>query len=236
MKKKLNTKVFADGANLEDMIELSKNEMIKGFTTNPSLIRKAGVENYENFCKEVLNKITEKPISFEVFADDLDEMERQADKIANWGSNVFVKIPVMNTKKIYTYDLIKKLSNKDIKLNVTAIFTNEQITNVVKNLKDNVPAYISVFAGRIADSGKNPIDTIKHAVAESKKSDKFEVIWASPRQSYNVIECEQVGCHIITATKDIIKKIDLFDKDLEEFSLETVRMFYEDAQKANYKL
>mgnify|MGYP000202674174 CR=1 FL=1 len=236
MKKKLNTKVFADGANLEDMIELSKNEMIKGFTTNPSLIRKAGVENYENFCKEVLNNITEKPISFEVFADDFDEMERQADKISNWGSNVFVKIPVMNTKKIYTYDLIKKLSNKDIKLNITAIFTNEQITNVVKNLKENVPAYISVFAGRIADSGKNPIDTIKHAVTESKKSDKFEVIWASPRQSYNVIECEQVGCHIITATKDIIKKIDLFEKDLEEFSLETVRMFYEDAQKANYKL
>lgn len=236
MKRKLNTKVFADGANLEDMIELSKDNMIKGFTTNPSLIRKAGVENYESFCKKVLNKITNKPISFEVFADDIVDMERQADKISSWGENVFVKIPVMNTKKIYTYDLIKKLSNKNIKLNITAIFTNEQITNVINNLNENVPAYISVFAGRIADSGKNPINTIKHAVSEAKKSDKFEVIWASPRQTYNVIECEEVGCHIITATKDIIKKIDLFGKDLEEFSLETVKMFYKDAQEANYNL
>jgi len=236
MKRKLNTKIFADGANLEDMIKLSKDSMIKGFTTNPSLIRKAGVENYESFCKEVLNKITKKPISFEVFADDIKEMERQAIKISSWGANVFVKIPIMNTKKINTYGLINRLSNKNIKLNITAIFTNEQIINVIKNLNKDVPAYISVFAGRIADSGINPINIIKYAVTEAKKSDKFEVIWASPRQVYNVIECEELGCHIITATKDIIKKINLFGKDLEEFSLETVKMFYNDAQEAKYKL
>lgn len=236
MKRKLNTKIFADGANLEDMIKLSKDSMIKGFTTNPSLIRKAGVENYESFCKEVLNKITKKPISFEVFADDIKEMERQAIKISSWGANVFVKIPIMNTKKINTYGLINRLSNKNIKLNITAIFTNEQIINVIKNLNKDVPAYISVFAGRIADSGINPINIIKYAVTEAKKSDKFEVIWASPRQVYNVIECEESGCHIITATKDIIKKINLFGKDLEEFSLETVKMFYNDAQEAKYKL
>lgn len=236
MKKKLNTKIFADGANLKDMIELSKNSLIKGFTTNPSLIRKAGIKDYESFCKQVLKKISKKPISFEVFADEFEEMERQANKIASWGRNVFVKIPVMNTKKVYTYDLIKKLSKKNIKLNVTAIFTNKQIENVVKNLNKEVPAYISVFAGRIADSGKNPLDTVKYAIKQAKKSSKFEVIWASPRQVYNVAECEQVGCHIITATKDIIEKIDLFGKDLEEFSLETVRMFYQDALKANYKL
>ncbi len=236
MKKKLNTKIFADGANLKDMIELSKNSLIKGFTTNPSLIRKAGIEDYETFCKQVLKKISKKPISFEVFADELEEMERQANKITSWGKNVFVKIPVMNTKKVYTYDLINKLSNQNIKLNVTAIFTNKQIENVVKNLNKKIPAYISVFAGRIADSGKNPLDTIGYAVKQAKKSNKFEVILASQRQSYNIIECEKVGCQIITATKDIIKKIKLFDKNLEEYSLETVKMFYKDAKEANYKL
>ena len=236
MKKKFKTKIFADGANISEIITLNQNKNIKGFTTNPTLMRKAGVDNYEKFCKKLLIKIKDKPISFEVFADDFDEIVEQAKKINSWGENVYVKVPVMNTKREYAYKAIKKLSNLNIKLNITAIFTKDQIKQVVKNLNLKVPAYISVFAGRIADAGVNPLNIMRYAVDQSKKSKNFEVIWASPRQSYNIIEADEIGCHIITITKDILNKIDIFGKDLEEYSLDTVKMFYKDALEANYKI
>jgi transaldolase len=236
MKKKFKTKIFADGANISEIITLNQNKNIKGFTTNPTLMRKAGVDNYEKFCKKLLIKIKDKPISFEVFADDFDEIIEQAKKINSWGENVYVKVPVMNTKREYAYKTIKKLSNLNIKLNITAIFTKDQIKQVVQNLNLKVPAYISVFAGRIADAGVNPLNIMRYAVDQSKKSKNFEVIWASPRQSYNIIEADEIGCHIITITKDILNKIDIFGKDLEEYSLDTVKMFYKDALEANYKI
>lgn len=236
MKKKFKTKIFADGANISEIITLNQNKNIKGFTTNPTLMRKAGVDNYKKFCKKLLIKIKDKPISFEVFADDFDEIIEQAKKINSWGKNVYVKVPVMNTKREYAYKTIKKLSNLNIKLNITAIFTKDQIKQVVKNLNLKVPAYISVFAGRIADAGVNPLNIMRYAVDQSKKSKNFEVIWASPRQSYNIIEADEIGCHIITITKDILNKIDIFGKDLEEYSLDTVKMFYKDALEANYKI
>jgi transaldolase len=236
MKKKFKTKIFADGANISEIITLNQNKNIKGFTTNPTLMRKAGVDNYEKFCKKLLIKIKDKPISFEVFADDFDEIIEQAKKINSWGENVYVKVPVMNTKREHAYKTIKKLSNLNIKLNITAIFTKDQIKQVVQNLNLKVPAYISVFAGRIADAGVNPLNIMRYAVDQSKKSKNFEVIWASPRQSYNIIEADEIGCHIITITKDILNKIDIFGKDLEEYSLDTVKMFYKDALEANYKI
>lgn len=236
MKKKFKTKIFADGANLNEIVNLNKNQIIKGFTTNPTLMRKAGVDDYEKFCKKLLSKISDKPVSFEVFADDFGEIIEQAKKIHSWGKNVYVKVPIMNTKKEYAYRTIKKLSTMGIKLNITAIFTKDQIKQVVKNLNLKVPAYISVFAGRIADAGFNPLEIMKFAVKKSSVSPNFEVIWASPRQSYNIIEADEIGCHIITITKDILNKLEIFGKDLEEYSLDTVKMFYKDALEANYKI
>ena len=231
----LNTKIFADGANFENMINLNNQSYIQGLTTNPTLMKKSGITDYEKFAKEVLEKIQEKSISFEVFSDDHEEMYDQAKKITKWGDNVYVKIPVTNSKNISSYELIKKLSNEGIKLNVTAIFTNEQVVNTFQSLDKNISSYISIFAGRIADTGIDPLPIMDSAVKLVDKS-KIEIIWASPRELFNVIQCSNIGCHIITATPDIIAKLKLLNKNLDNFSLETVKMFNEDALQAGYKI
>lgn len=235
--KNLKIKLFADGADLNSILKLAKDEKIAGFTTNPTLMRKAGVQDYKAFAKEVLSHIKDKPISFEVFSDDFDEMERQAYKIASWGDNVYVKIPVMNTKGHPSYDLVNKLSHNNVKVNVTAVFTLEQVVNVALALKGGVPSICSQFAGRISDTGINPENIMRSTVAICDAIDNnIEVLWASPRSSIDMITANNVGCHIITMTADLIKKTVLFEKNLTEFSRETVLMFNEDSEKAGYIL
>ena len=233
---KLKIKLFADGADLAGIKEMYENPFIKGFTTNPTLMRKAGILDYKGFANQVLKAIPDRPISFEVFADDFDEMEKQALEIASWGKNVSVKIPVTNTKKEFAGNLIERLSNKGVSLNVTALTTLEQVRNVTAKLALNVPAIISVFAGRIADTGRDPLPLMAEAVNIMRDKPKAELIWASPRELLNIFQAESVGCHIITATNDILKKLALVDKDLDQYSLETVQMFYKDAQAAGYKI
>jgi transaldolase len=232
----LKIKLFADGADLAGIKEMYENPFIKGFTTNPTLMRKAGILDYKGFANQVLQAIPDRPISFEVFADDFDEMEKQALEIASWGKNVSVKIPVTNTKKEFAGNLIERLSNKGVSLNVTALTTLEQVRNVTAKLALNVPAIISVFAGRIADTGRDPLPLMAEAVNIMRDKPKAELIWASPRELLNIFQAESVGCHIITATNDILKKLALVDKDLDQYSLETVQMFYKDAQVAGYKI
>jgi len=232
----LKIKLFADGADLAGIQEMYQNPFIKGFTTNPTLMRKAGIQDYKAFAHQVLQAIPDRPISFEVFADEFDEMERQAMEIASWGKNVSVKIPVTNTRKEFAGQLIKRLSNAGVALNVTALTTLEQVRNVTEQLALNVPAIISVFAGRIADTGRDPVPLMAEAVKIMRDRPKAELIWASPRELLNIFQAESVGCHIITATNDILKKLSLVDKDLDQYSLETVQMFYKDAQAAGYKI
>jgi len=232
----LKIKLFADGADLAGIKEMYQNPFIKGFTTNPTLMRKAGIQDYKVFAHQVLQAISDRPISFEVFADEFDEMERQALEIASWGKNVSVKIPVTNTRKEFAGQLISRLSNAGVALNVTALTTLEQVRNVTQNLAPNVPAIISVFAGRIADTGRDPVPMMAEAVKIMRDRPKAELIWASPRELLNIFQAESVGCHIITATNDILKKLSLVDKDLDQYSLETVQMFYKDAQAAGYKI
>ena len=232
----LKIKLFADGADLAGIQEMYQNPYIKGFTTNPTLMRKAGIKDYKAFAYQVLQAIPDRPISFEVFADEFDEMERQAMEIASWGKNVSVKIPVTNTRKEFAGQLIKRLSNAGVALNVTALTTLEQVRNVTEHLAPNVPAIISVFAGRIADTGRDPVPLMAEAVKIMRDRPKAELIWASPRELLNIFQAESVGCHIITATNDILKKLSLVDKDLDQYSLETVQMFYKDAQAAGYKI
>ena len=236
MKKNLNIKIFADGADIKGIEEMSKNSLISGFTTNPTLMRKANVKDYKSFSMEVLKIIEKKPISFEVFADDFLDMERQAMEIASWGSNVYVKIPVTNTKSIFSGPLIKNLANRGVQLNVTAVMTLDQTLRIVENLSENIPAIVSVFAGRIADTGIDPIPVMSEALRIISVKPKTELIWASPRELLNIFQANDIGCHIITATGDILKKMNLIGKDLEDFSLETVDMFYRDAKAAGYKL
>lgn len=233
---KLKVQIFADGADKAGMLEMYKKSFIKGLTTNPTLMKKAGIKDYEAFAKDILLEVKDKSISFEVFSDDLDEMEKQALKIATWGENVYVKIPVTNTKGIPTYSLIKKLSDKGVKVNVTAIMTLEQVRDVVLSLNQNVPSYVSVFAGRIADTGVDPVPLMSAAVQITKMNSKAEVIWASPRELLNVFQADEIGCQIITVTNDILKKLELVDYDLNSYSLDTVKMFYNDALAAGYKL
>ena len=233
---KLKVQIFADGADKAGMLEMYKKPFIKGLTTNPTLMKKAGIKDYEAFAKDILLEVKDKSISFEVFSDDLDEMEKQALKIATWGENVYVKIPITNTKGIPTYSLIKKLSDKGVKVNVTAIMTLEQVRDVVLNLNQNVPSYVSVFAGRIADTGVDPVPLMSAAVQITSMNSKAEVIWASPRELLNVFQADEIGCQIITVTNDILKKLELVDYDLSSYSLDTVKMFYNDAKKAGYKL
>jgi len=232
----LKVKIFADGADRARMLELYANSTIKGFTTNPTLMRQAGVSDYEAFAKDILRNISDRPISFEVFSDDFGDMERQALKIASWGGNVFVKIPVTNTKGESSTALIRQLVGQGVQLNVTAIFTIQQIDEVVDALKGTSYSYVSVFAGRIADSGRDPIPYMRHAVEACNRAGKMEVIWASPRELLNIFQADEIGCHVITVTPDIIKKLGGVGKDLGVFSLETVKLFYNDGAAARFKL
>jgi transaldolase len=229
-------KLYADGADLDGMIEEYKKGIASGFTTNPTLMKKAGVKSYEEFAKAALNAIPDLPISFEVFADDLPGMEREARKIGNWGKNVYIKIPVTNTKGESTAPLVKKLSHDGLKLNVTAILTIDQVKTVAKALSSDTPSIVSVFAGRIADTGVDPMPIMKESVKTLKSNPKAELLWASTRELLNLIQAESCGCHIITITNDILKKTPLFGKDLSQLSLETVQMFYSDAQSAGYMI
>ena len=233
---KLKVQIFADGADKVGMLEMYKKSFIKGLTTNPTLMKKAGIKDYEAFAKDILLEVKDKSISFEVFSDDLDEMEKQALKIATWGENVYVKIPVTNTKGIPTYSLIKKLSDKGVKVNVTAIMTLEQVRDVVLSLNQNVPSYVSVFAGRIADTGVDPVPLMSAAVQITSMNSKAEVIWASPRELLNVFQADEIGCQVITVTNDILKKLELVDYNLSTYSLDTVKMFYNDAVSAGFNL
>lgn len=233
---KLKVQIFADGADKAGMLEMYNKPFIKGLTTNPTLMKKAGIKDYEAFAKDILHDVTDKSISFEVFSDDLDEMEKQALKIATWGENVYVKIPVTNTKGSPTYSLIKKLSDKGVKVNVTAIMTLEQVRDVVLSLNQNVPSYVSVFAGRIADTGVDPVPLMSAAVQITSMNAKAEVIWASPRELLNIFQADEIGCQIITVTNDILKKLELVDYNLNSYSLDTVKMFYNDALSAGFSL
>ena len=239
MKKKienLKVKIFADGADMAGMLEMYEKPFVKGLTTNPTLMKKAGIKDYRAFCKEVLTIMTEKPLSFEVFSDDFYEMERQALEIASWGENVYVKIPVTNTKKETCYSLVRKLAIQKVKLNVTALMTIDQVRCVVEALDPNVPSYVSVFAGRVADTGYDPVPLMARAVELLMAAPAAELIWASPRELFNIFQADDIGCHIITVTNDILKKLSLVGYDLDEYSLDTVKMFYADALAAGFKL
>jgi len=233
---KLNIKIFADGADKKDMLEMNSKNYVKGLTTNPTLMRKAGIKDYSSFCKDILTEIPSKPISFEVFSDDFSEMERQALEISSWGENVYVKIPITNTKKEPSFELVKNLVDQKVKVNVTALMTIQQVVKVSEVLNPEIPSYVSVFAGRIADTGKDPIPVMSKSVEILKNNSSAELIWASPRELLNIFQADEIGCHIITVTNEILKKLSLIDYDLEEYSLDTVKMFYEDAVAANYKL
>jgi transaldolase len=233
---KLKVKLFADGAEKSGMIEMYNNPLISGFTTNPTLMRKAGITDYKSFSLDILAEIKDKPISLEVFSDDFDEMERQAHEIASWGENVYVKIPITNTKAEYSIPLIKKLSDAKIKINVTAMMTVQQVKDTLPVLINSPGSYISIFAGRIADAGIDPLPIMKEVMQLLSNVKNVELIWASPRELFNVVQANEIGCHIITATNDILKKLPLLGKDLTQFSLDTVKMFYNDAQKAGYKI
>lgn len=234
----LKVKIFGDGADKAAILELYKNPLIKGFTTNPTLMRKAGIKDYEAFAKDLLESIPDRPISFEVFANDEAAMMVQARKIASWGKNVYVKIPVTNTYGRVSYRVVHALSHDGIKVNVTALMTLSQVNRCCNALAGGSPAYISVFAGRIADTGQDPIPEMAAAVRRINNMVPLsaELIWASPRELLNVFHADAVGCHIITATPDILKKLALVGKDLDEYSLETVQMFYHDAQESGYTI
>jgi transaldolase len=232
----LRIKLFADGADKQGMLEMYRNPWIQGFTTNPTLMRQAGVTDYEAFARDILQSISDRPISLEVFSDEFSEMERQARKIATWGPNVYVKIPVTNTQGVSSVRLVRKLANAGIKLNVTALLTLEQVHEMAAALAEGPPGIISVFAGRIADTGRDPVPILASAVQHLRGYPNIELIWASPRELLNIFQADAIGCHIITATNDILKKLSLVGKDLNEFSLDTVKMFREDALKAAYRL
>ena len=232
----LKVKLFADGADKDGMLEMYLNPAIKGFTTNPTLMRKAGVRDYCLFAKEIIAAIPDRPISFEVFSDDFSEMEQQALEIASWGSHVNVKIPVSDTQGRPAYALIRRLSDAGVKLNVTAMMTLEQVREVAACLAGGPHCYVSVFAGRIADTGRDPVPIMRSAVELLEPHQNIELIWASPRELLNVFQADAVNCHIITATNDILKKLSLVGKDLTEYSLDTVKMFYDDASRAGYEI
>jgi transaldolase len=236
--KKNKIKIFADGADYKSIIDFNKKYFIKGLTTNPSLMKKSGVKSFTNFAKKILKKVKIKPISFEVFADDIDEMYRQAKIISKWGKNVYVKIPVTNSKGAGCYNLIKKLSNEKIKLNITAIFTNDQVKKVINSLNKNSKSIISIFAGRIADTGVNPDLLIAQSIKliNKKKYKNCEVLWASTREIYSIIHAEKLGCHIITVPNNILSKLNLIGKNLNKYSLETIQDFYKDAKSAGFKI
>lgn len=232
----LKVKIFADGADRTGMLKMHQNPMIKGFTTNPTLMRKAGITNYEAFAKDILMIIKDRPISFEVFDDEFDGMRRQALKISAWGENVYVKIPVSNTRGESSAALVRDLTKTGVKLNITALLTTDQVSEVTQALQGGAPAFISVFAGRIADAGVDPVPLMRKAVAIAAANPRAEVIWASPREILNILQADAIGCHIITVTHDLLNKLHLIGKDLREYSLDTVKMFYRDAREAGYNL
>jgi len=232
----LSVEIFADGADLQGILEMNNKPFISGFTTNPTLMKKAGIKNYKEFALNILSVIKEKPISFEVFSDDFNEMEKQAKEISTWGENVYVKIPITNTKGYSCKTLVETLSNDDVKLNVTAMFTIEQVEHVLPALKNSKGANISIFAGRIADTGVDPLPIMKHVLKLLEPYPNVKLIWASPRELYNVVQANEIGCHIITVTNDILKKLPTLGKELIEFSLDTVKMFYNDAHSAGYTI
>lgn len=232
----LSVKLFGDGAELAGMLELYRKPYIKGFTTNPTLMRQAGVTDYRTFAKEVLRAIPDRPVSFEVFSDEFNDMERQAIEIAGWAENVYVKIPITNTCRESSAGLIRRLSHGGIKLNVTAILSLEQVRATSCALSGGAPAFVSVFAGRIADTGRDPMPLMAEAVRLLEVAPNAELIWASPRELLNIVHADAVGCHIVTVTSDILKKLELIGKDLADYSLDTVRMFYNDAAAAGFRL
>jgi transaldolase len=233
---KLRVKIFADGADRAGMLEMARKPHIAGLTTNPTLMRKAGISDYRAFAKDVLKTIPDKPISFEVFSDEFDQMERQANEIASWGKNVYVKIPVTNCQGESCCNLIKRLSRAGAKQNVTALLTLSQVRDVSAALADGAPSYISVFAGRVADTGRDPVPLMSAAVELMRPYPNQELIWASPRELLNIFQADAIGCHIITVTHDVLKKLELVGKDLGKYSLETVKMFHDDAKHAGYVL
>ena len=232
----LKVKIFADGADKAGMLEMYAKPFIKGLTTNPTLMRKAGITDYKAFAKEVLQAMPDRPISFEVFSDDFAEMERQALEIGSWGQNVYVKIPVTNTKRLPCYDLVRTLAARRVKLNITALMTLAQVRDVVAALSPTVPSYVSVFAGRIADTGRDPVPLMAAAVELLKINPQAELIWASPRELLNIFQADAIGCQIITVTNDVLKKLSLVGLDLDEYSLDTVKMFHSDAVAAGFRL
>ena len=232
----LKVKLFADGADKNGMLEMYDNPLISGFTTNPTLMKVAGVVDYKLFAQDILSHINDKPISFEVFSDNFDEMEKQALDIASWGSNVNVKIPITNTNSESSVNLINNISGKGVSVNVTAMMTLDQVKTVLPGLSNGPGGYVSVFAGRIADAGLDPLPIMSEVVEVLQNFPNVELIWASPRELYNVVQADSIGCHIITATNNILKKLPTLGKDLTLFSLETVKMFYDDATQAGYSI
>lgn len=232
----LRVKLFADGADKDGIAKLAQDNRIAGFTTNPTLMRKAGISDYESFARSILDIIDGRPISYEVFADDFVEMRRQALKIAKWGENVYVKIPITNTKAQSSAPLVRELSDEGVKLNVTALMTDKQVEHIAEALTQSTGAYISVFAGRVADTGRDPLPIMQRSLAAISGNQRLELIWASPRELLNVFQANEAGVHIITATHDILAKLDLVGKNLDEYSLDTVKMFHRDAGAAGFRL
>ena len=232
----LSIKLFADGADLDGIKTMAANPWIKGFTTNPTLMKKAGVTDYKSFALEVLAAVPSRPVSFEVFADEFDEMERQAIEIASWGPHVNVKIPVTNTKQKFSGPLIRQLAKQGVQLNITAVLTVEQVRAITECLDPDTPAIVSVFAGRVADTGVDPVPVMRKALTMLRSKPKAELLWASPRELLNIVQANEIGCHIITATNDLLNKLPLLGKDHAEYSLDTVKMFYKDASAAGYSI
>jgi transaldolase len=232
----LRIELYADGADVRDMVAARDSGLVKGFTTNPTLMRKSGISDYEAFAHQALSAVSGMPISFEVFADEFEEMERQAKKIATWGDGVFVKIPVTNTRRESAVPLIRRLSAAGVKLNITAVLTVDQVRFVVDALDADVPAIVSVFAGRIADTGRDPVPIMCDALSSVRKKSQAKLLWASPRELLNIFQADACGCHIITVTSDILKKLAMVGKSLDDLSLDTVKMFYSDATAAGFHL
>lgn len=229
-------KIFADGADRASILDLADNPWIRGFTTNPTLMRKAGIADYESFGRSLVGVIPERPFSFEVLSDDFDEMEQQALQIASWGDNVYVKIPITDTSGRSSAPLVKRLAQQGVKVNVTALMTLDQVDAVIPSLRNGPPSCISIFAGRIADAGIDPLPVLCQALARIRAYPQIELIWASPRELFNVVQADQIGCHIITVSHDLLKKLPLLGRDLTEYSLDTVKMFVNDARAANFTL
>jgi transaldolase len=232
----LTTKIFADGADRTGILELYRQPYVRGFTTNPTLMRKAGISDYPAFAKDILAAVPDRSFSFEVFADDFAEMERQAMLIAGWGQNVYVKIPIMNTRRQPSRELVRRLAARGLRLNVTAVMSLPQVRDIAPCLEGSPSSYVSVFAGRVADTGRDPVPLMAAAVELLRPYPNLELLWASPRELLNIFQADAIGCHIITVSHDVLKKLDLVGKDLEEYSLETATMFYEDGRRAGFVL